>query len=281
MRVPRRGVARCGRVWIVLAVVTSSARPRSRMPRTRCWCCATARRHGRRRPDRRRERVVGRESLRGGALSEVRAAPRLRPPLDVLTASGLLPESGGRRARSAAAQPRGPGRGIPRRVAEIVSYSVVRTSPQGIRFRVNESPYLAPDGIRPPARRDGAGTHPDPVRAVDPRHAHCRADRSRSDLRDRRSPSFAVHWRDGGIAADGSAGGGWYLEYAHDKGDGARVLNGFMRTFVSLDKFATQTGRRLGEDPSGVPSVTGHASMCASARSSSIRTSMRTTSGAA
>ena len=57
-----------------------------------------------------------------------------------------------------------------------------------------------------------------------------------------------MHWRDGGVAADGSAGGRWYLEYAHEKGDRARVLNGFMQTLVSLNKFATQT-ERFGDDP--------------------------------
>lgn len=134
-------------------------------------------------------------------------------------------------------------------VAEIVSYSVARTSPQGLRYRVNESPYLAPDSTSPPWR-DAMGqgliltlfVPSIPVRPTARQIAAARTGATEY------LNSFAVHWRDGGIAADGSAGGRWYLEYAHEKGDRARVLNGFMQTLVSLDRFATQT-ERFGDDP--------------------------------
>ena len=139
--------------------------------------------------------------------------------------------------------------GFRRGVEEIVSYSVVRTSPQGIRYRINESPYLAPDSTRPPWR-DAMGqglilTLFVPAIPDDATPAELAAGLTHAA---EYLNSFAVHWRDGGIAADGSAGGRWYLEYAHEKGDRARVLNGFMQTLVSLNKFATQTAR-FGDDP--------------------------------
>ena len=134
-------------------------------------------------------------------------------------------------------------------VAEIVSYSVVRTSPQGIRYRINESPYLAPDSTSPPWR-DAMGQGLILtlfVPSIPERPTAEQIVTARTHATEYLN-SFAVHWRDGGIAADGSAGGRWYLEYAHEKGDRARVLNGFMQTLVSLDKFATQT-ERFGDDP--------------------------------
>lgn len=139
--------------------------------------------------------------------------------------------------------------GFRRGVEEIVSYSVVRTSPQGIRYRINESPYLAPDSTRPPWR-DAMGqglilTLFVPAIPDNPTPAQVANGLTHAT---EYLNSFAVHWRDGGIAADGSEGGRWYLEYAHEKGDAARVLNGFMQTLVSMDKFATQT-ERFGQDP--------------------------------
>jgi len=134
-------------------------------------------------------------------------------------------------------------------VEEIVSYSTVRTSPQGVRYRISESPYLAPDSTRPPWRDAmGQGLILTLFVPAIPENATTdQIDIARTHATEYLN-SFAVHWRDGGIAADGSAGGRWYLEYAHEKGDRARVLNGFMQTLVSLDKFATQT-ERFGDDP--------------------------------
>lgn len=139
--------------------------------------------------------------------------------------------------------------GFRRGVEEIVSYSVVRMSPEGIRYRINDSPYLAPDST-PPPWRDAMGqglilTLFVPAIPEDPTPARLDAGLTHAT---EYLNSFAVHWRDGGIAADGSAGGRWYLEYAHGKGDRARVLNGFMQTLVSLNKFATQT-ERFADDP--------------------------------
>ena len=134
-------------------------------------------------------------------------------------------------------------------VEEIVSYSAMRRSPQGIRYRINESPYLAPDSTRPPWRDAmGQGLILSLFVPALPEHPTAEQVAAARTHATEYLNSFAVHWRDGGIAADGSAGGRWYLEYAHEKGDRARVLNGFMQTLVSLERFATQT-RRFGDDP--------------------------------
>ena len=134
-------------------------------------------------------------------------------------------------------------------VAEIVSYSTRYTSASGIAFRVNESPYLSPDSTAPPWR-DAMGqgliltlfvealpTNPTPEQLAQARTYAAEY-----------LNSFAVHWREKGVAADGSAGGRWYLEYATERGDRARVLNGFMQTLVSLDRFVGQADT-LAEDP--------------------------------
>jgi hypothetical protein len=134
-------------------------------------------------------------------------------------------------------------------VEEVVSYSARRRSPDGLVFRVNESPYLSPDSTRPPWR-DAMGqglilTLIVPTIASD----STSAERDRAfTLASEYLNSFAVHWRDGGVAATGTAGGGWYLEYATERGDRARVLNGFMQSLVSLDRFAGQADT-LAADP--------------------------------
>lgn len=134
-------------------------------------------------------------------------------------------------------------------VREIVSYGKLRTSPDGIRYRINESPYLAPDST-PPPWRDAMGQGliltlfvPAISEGATPEQLA-----EAKTLATEYLNSFAVHWRDGGVRADGSAGGQWYLEYATEKGDRARVLNGFMQTLVSMDRFSDQA-ETLAEDP--------------------------------
>jgi hypothetical protein len=139
--------------------------------------------------------------------------------------------------------------GFRRGVEEIVSYSVERVSPQGIRYRINESPYLAPDST-PPPWRDAMGQGLVLTLFIPAIPANPSAAQVANGLEHATAylNSFAVHWRDGGVAADGSAGGRWYLEYATEKGERARVLNGFMQSLVSLDRFAKQA-ERFGADP--------------------------------
>ena len=134
-------------------------------------------------------------------------------------------------------------------VREIVSYGKLRTSPDGLRYRINESPYLAPDST-PPPWRDAMGqgliltlfVPAITAEATPEQVAEAKA------LATEYLNSFAVHWRDGGVMTDGSAGGRWYLEYATEKGDKARVLNGFMQTLVSMNRFSDQADT-LASDP--------------------------------
>jgi D-glucuronyl C5-epimerase C-terminus len=134
-------------------------------------------------------------------------------------------------------------------VAEIVAYSTRYTTPAGITFRVNESPYLSPDSTAPPWR-DAMGQGLILtlfVEALPSEPTPGQLEQTRIHAEEYLN-SFAVHWRQNGVAADGSAGGRWYLEYATERGDQARVLNGFMQTLVSLDRFVGQADT-LAEDP--------------------------------
>jgi hypothetical protein len=61
--------------------------------------------------------------------------------------------------------------------------------------------------------------------------------------------AFAVHWSAGGLVAKGTGDGRWYLEYAYRNGAGARVLNGFMQSLASLDRFSRQAEGLAATDP--------------------------------
>ena len=139
--------------------------------------------------------------------------------------------------------------GFPEGVAEVVSYSTRYTTPAGIVFRVNESPYLSPDSTAPPWR-DAMGQGLILTLFVEALPTNPTAEQldQAYTYTSEYLNSFAVHWREKGVAADGSAGGRWYLEYATERGDRARVLNGFMQTLVSLDRFVGQADT-LAEDP--------------------------------
>jgi D-glucuronyl C5-epimerase C-terminus len=124
---------------------------------------------------------------------------------------------------------------------EIISFSTVRRAPGGLVFRVNESAYTAPDG-HPAPWRDAmsnaiALTLVPPLLDADPS-----APENRFALRIATEylAAFDVRWQYGGLVAPGRNGGRWYLEYAYAGGARARVLNGFMQSLVSLERFAHQ-----------------------------------------
>ena len=134
-------------------------------------------------------------------------------------------------------------------VDEVVSYAKRRVSPDGLPYRINESAYLSPDSTAPPWR-DAMGQGLILtlfVEAIPENPTPADLDEART-LATEYLNSFAVHWSVGGVGANGSAGGRWYLEYATPWGERARVLNGFMQTLVSLDRFASQADT-LAADP--------------------------------
>lgn len=140
--------------------------------------------------------------------------------------------------------------GVRRGVDEIVSYSHRRTAPDGTVFRINESPYLSTDSTAPPWR-DAMGQGLILTTLATTLHDQS-TPRERERIRGLATEylnSFAVDWRDGGVATDGKAGGNWYLEYATPRGDASRVLNGFMQSIASLDRFASQADVLAKDDP--------------------------------
>lgn len=135
-------------------------------------------------------------------------------------------------------------------VDEIVWYSARRVAPDGTAFRMNDSVYLSTDSTAPPWRDAmGQGLI---LTTLIPTLDENSTDRQKGriyTLAEEYLNSFAVDWRDGGVATDGKAGGKWFLEYATPRGDDSRILNGFAQSIVSLDKFATQADALAAEDP--------------------------------
>ncbi len=135
-------------------------------------------------------------------------------------------------------------------VDEIVSYGTRRVAPDGTVFRVNESVYLSTDGTAPPWR-DAMGQGlilTTLIPTLD--ESSTSADRERIRmLATEYLNSFGVDWRDGGVGTDGKAGGKWFLEYATPRGDESRILNGFMQSIVSLNRFAAQADTLAAKDP--------------------------------
>lgn len=134
-------------------------------------------------------------------------------------------------------------------VDEIVAFSTRRVSPDGLPYRINESAYLSSDST-PPPWRDAMGQGLILtlfVEAIPANPTQADLDKARTLVTEYLN-SFVVHWSVGGVGANGSAGGRWYLEYATPRGEKARVLNGFMQTLVSLDRFAGQADT-LSTDP--------------------------------
>lgn len=135
-------------------------------------------------------------------------------------------------------------------VNEIVSYSARRVAPDGTAFRMNDSVYLSTDSTAPPWRDAmGQGLI---LSTLIPTLDENSTERERGrilTLATEYLNSFAVDWRDGGVATDGKAGGMWFLEYATPRGDQSRILNGFAQSIVSLDRFATQADALAAQDP--------------------------------
>jgi hypothetical protein len=136
---------------------------------------------------------------------------------------------------------------------EILSAATVRHLPNGLRYRVMQSAYRAPDGQRPPWR-DAMGNGlvltlaiPAIPAAPTPQDM-ARAHREAREFLN----SFAVHWTAGGLMEKGAGRGRWYLEYAYRTGARSRVLNGFMQSLVSLDRFARQAELLAPNDPAWI-----------------------------
>lgn len=145
---------------------------------------------------------------------------------------------------------RGDDEGLRTGAREILAAARVRALPNGLRFRVIESAYRAPDGEAPPWR-DAMSNGlvmtlvipglPDEATPVDMARA---LQEGKEYLN-----AFAVHWSAGGLMEKGAGRGRWYLEYAYGTGARSRVLNGFMQSLVSLDRFARQAEIVGGQDP--------------------------------
>jgi hypothetical protein len=124
---------------------------------------------------------------------------------------------------------------------EILSDVTVRHLRNGLRFRVMQSSYRAPDGTAAPWR-DAMGNGlvltlvipalPDKPVQEDLDRAYRMAQEFLN--------AFTVHWSAGGLMAKGRGRGRWYLEYAYRSGAESRVLNGFMQSLASLERFGRQ-----------------------------------------
>lgn len=147
-------------------------------------------------------------------------------------------------------QARGDIDGLRNGAREILAYATVKQLPNGLRFRVIESAYRAPDGEQPPWRDAMSNglvltlvipSLPDEATAADLAAAQRQAKEYLN--------SFAVHWSAGGLVAKGTGAGRWYLEYAYRTGAASRVLNGFMQSLASLDRFSRQAEELAAVDP--------------------------------
>ncbi len=147
-------------------------------------------------------------------------------------------------------QARGDIEGLRNGAREILAYATVKQLPNGLRFRVIESAYRAPDGEQAPwrdAMSNGLAltlvipSLPDEATAADLAGAQRQAKEYLN--------AFAVHWSAGGLVARGTGPGRWYLEYAYRNGAAARVLNGFMQSLASLDRFSRQAEELAAVDP--------------------------------
>lgn len=134
---------------------------------------------------------------------------------------------------------------------ELLQAVTVKRLPNGLRFRVMQSAYRAPDG-QPAPWRDAMGNGlaltiviPSMPLEVTPADMD-RAERTAREFLN----AFGVHWKSGGLMAKGAGEGRWYLEYAYAKGAESRVLNGFMQSLVSLERFAHQAELLAPNDPS-------------------------------
>lgn len=136
---------------------------------------------------------------------------------------------------------RGDDAGLRTGASEILAAARVRTLPNGLRFRVVESAYRAPDGEAPPWRdaMSNGLVMTLVIPALSDEATQADVDAALVEAREYLN-AFAVHWSAGGLVEKGAGRGRWYLEYAYGTGARSRVLNGFMQSLVSLDRFARQ-----------------------------------------
>ena len=136
-------------------------------------------------------------------------------------------------------------------VAEVLAFSrEARTETK--RFRVNENLFADPDGGGTVPWRDGMGTAV-LLALLEPAIPH--GDAYEANLARKTAAeylaTFDVSHRSGGVRWSHRGPGAWYLEYTHRTRN--RVLNGFMQSLVSLDRFSRQAGRRAKSDPAWKP----------------------------
>jgi hypothetical protein len=132
-------------------------------------------------------------------------------------------------------------------IAEALALSITDVSDRGRRFRVNENWFGTPGDDRGFPWRDGMGTAvllaslTPAIRSDAPRHERELALRTASEYLE----TFSVDWSDGGVLWRERGPGQWFLEYTYRHRE--RVLNGFMQSIISLDRFSRQADR-LGRD---------------------------------
>ena len=136
-------------------------------------------------------------------------------------------------------------------VSEVVAFSLQDRSGRRT-YRINENHFVTPDDGRRPPWRDGMGTAvllALLVPAIPPGDAY--EDALARYAARQYLATFSVNHRDGGALWAARGPGAWYLEYTYRSR--RRVLNGFMQSLVSLDRFSRQAGKRAKRDPAWLP----------------------------
>lgn len=137
-------------------------------------------------------------------------------------------------------------------VAEILAGSRRDRSGTGRVFRVNENHFRTPDDHKAPPWRDAMGSAlilahlPTAMSSGDGREQALALDYAEEYL-----TAFSVDHADGGLRWNGLRPGSWYLEYTYRTR--SRVLNGFMQSLVSLDRFHDQARRLARRDARWAP----------------------------
>lgn len=132
-------------------------------------------------------------------------------------------------------------------VAEVLAASRRDRSRAGLVYRLNENHFRTPDDNKAPPWRDAMGSAlilahlPTATSTGDGREQAIALDYAEQYL-----AAFTVSHAQGGLLWRGSRPGNWYLEYTYRTR--ARVLNGFMQSIVSLDRFERQARRLARRD---------------------------------
>jgi D-glucuronyl C5-epimerase C-terminus len=128
-------------------------------------------------------------------------------------------------------------------VSEMLQLSVTDRSGRGRTFRLNENWFYNPGSKQGIPWRDGMGTALilASLAAALPTDAPPREQDLALQMASEYLETFSVDYRNGGVLWRDSGPGQWFLEYAYLPKD--RVLNGFMQSIVSLNRFAGQAER--------------------------------------